>query len=432
MIWAKDSGVAQEIAKDLDEAANMIAAVGRFKTVGYGEVVCMTLDWQSEDAGLAPVTGAAALREFDLSFCLSKPAMVAAEYSDSNTLQSGQRIPGGMIKGAVAQHLRMLGHIPETGELGAALSALRVGEAEPQGIAPTIPLDTVEPEDLTAPDTRWDKATLKQPGCGKGIKFTPDFKRDRNPVSLETETRTRLRIDEKRQAAASGALFSQTLVRPDWPDGTPVIWRSRVDASACPTSTKAEQAARDLVSSALMGGPASLGKTSARMTNLAAAPVPVSPAPGLGRLRVTIRTPTLMLREAHLADTSAYHAALRAYWDCVTGGAYRLADDDGPPDFPPLPAVFASLSLHGGYEARKFRFFGDQVVEPFVLTDPGSVFVLEPVGRPQPSVLAGLSASGLPLVEWAGETPALSAKAWRDCPYLPENGFGAIAVEDAA
>ena len=68
------------------------------------------------------------------------------------------------------------------------------------------------------------------------------------------------------------------------------------------------------------------------------------------------------------------------------------------------------------------------------LTTAGSVFVLRP--RPSRETDACLTvrewlATGLPLPAWAEARYARNDQAgdhWTNCPYLPENGYGQVAV----
>ena len=86
---------------------------------------------------------------------------------------------------------------------------------------------------------------------------------------------------------------------------------------------------------------------------------------------------------------------------------------------------FASQSLAGGYQVLRFQ--ANKPYNPFLLTDPGSVFVLRASGdiaSAQASIAQWLHA-GLSLPGWA---QARYGNHWRTCPFLPEDGFGEVAV----
>ena len=87
-----------------------------------------------------------------------------------------------------------------------------------------------------------------------------------------------------------------------------------------------------------------------------------------------------------------------------------------------LVDFFASQTLAGGYLGHRRRAFGDNVIYPFVLTQPGSVFLLEgEIGE----ALNGLLRSGLPVTKMVDGRPL----SWVNCPYMPENGYGEISVD---
>lgn len=419
-----------KVAAGLQTAATHIAAIGRFKTVGYGEVVGITVAVTGSDAFADTATHTPARQS--LTFGLSKPAMVAARYGDSNTLDSADRIPGGVIKGALAKHLQNLGYDLLKDPMAKALSALVIGEAVPTHSDPdlayssfVLPLDHVEFG--KAPPVRWPGApNFADPPTYADESNLPRFSGDMKtyvpPASLPRETRTRLAINEETQAARTGALFTQTLVR----EGG-VTWTCTVDSSACAPSIELNH-----ILNALLHGPTTLGKTNARMKPIKLAPDSATPPRLLGNVRVTIETPTLMIREKDMASPADYEKALRDYWKEATNNQYDIATEtvDGLPD---VPQMFVQMEFRGGFEARHYRYFGDDVVEPFVLTKPGSVFVLKPVGATDnTATLKTLVKTGLPVGNWeTGALKTLSRVEYECCPFAPQNGYGAITLEDA-
>ena len=84
----------------------------------------------------------------------------------------------------------------------------------------------------------------------------------------------------------------------------------------------------------------------------------------------------------------------------------------------------ASQHLAGGYLAYRYRPWG-KTYHPFVVTDAGSVFLLR--GAPR-SRLEALTISGLPLPVFEDAAPLT----WQNCPFTPENGFGAIRANHLA
>lgn len=81
----------------------------------------------------------------------------------------------------------------------------------------------------------------------------------------------------------------------------------------------------------------------------------------------------------------------------------------------------ASQRLAGGYLATRYRAYG-KAYYPFVLTNSGSVFLLE--GEGLQAKLADLALTGLPVPELNGRAPR-----WETCPYVPENGYGRFSAD---
>jgi hypothetical protein len=75
----------------------------------------------------------------------------------------------------------------------------------------------------------------------------------------------------------------------------------------------------------------------------------------------------------------------------------------------------------GGYQATRFRPW-NPTYHPFVVTEPGSVFLLH--GDIEED-LEQLARGGLPLPLFQKANPL----DWRNCPFVPQNGFGAIRVD---
>ncbi|MFZ4987298.1 MAG: hypothetical protein ACOYLF_17735, partial [Blastocatellia bacterium] len=92
---------------------------------------------------------------------------------------------------------------------------------------------------------------------------------------------------------------------------------------------------------------------------------------------------------------------------------------------------FASQSLAGGfYLHRRFRETQPKYY-PFLLTNPGSVFVLRKEQNAAGQFIRDWLQHGLPLPDWAQQRyapPGTPGEHWDYCPYIRQNGFGEIAV----
>jgi hypothetical protein len=130
-------------------------------------------------------------------------------------------------------------------------------------------------------------------------------------------------------------------------------------------------------------------------------PVAVPYRPGETAYAVMLTTAAVMIApQPALSARDAY----AAFWAKTLPGA-RLTDH------------VAQERLAGGYLARRRRAYRVGYV-PFVLTLPGSVFLLDDV---DPDRLNKLLRSGLKVPDLDGQQVT-----WRTCPFVPENGYGAI------
>ncbi|MBI1980218.1 MAG: hypothetical protein HYS63_01345 [Methylocystis sp.] len=85
-----------------------------------------------------------------------------------------------------------------------------------------------------------------------------------------------------------------------------------------------------------------------------------------------------------------------------------------------LACAFTSRRLAGGYIATRRRPYGKDAFYPFVLTEPGSVFL---VRNGEPSKLKEIARWGFFPVALTG----VDELTWRNCPYVRENGYGEAA-----
>ena len=162
-------------------------------------------------------------------------------------------------------------------------------------------------------------------------------------------------------------------------------------------------------------------------------PTAPPPVPVAASWKVELLAPALMLRVCHLRDQASLETALNVYWDKASGGMLRLAihPTDGDPDY------CATQSLRGGFSQTRFAPYGATTVEPFVLMDRGSYFVVEATDSAQAKaasdVLERWLRTGLPSAHWntddtlSFETP----QRWENNPFLPENGYGAVSITPA-
>ena len=139
---------------------------------------------------------------------------------------------------------------------------------------------------------------------------------------------------------------------------------------------------------------------------------------------ITLQTPALICDPARLDESSGHrelHQAYASAWTELSGSSIILV------------RFFAEQSLAGGYYLHQ-RFQSGKPYNPYVLTEPGSVFVLTAV--PGQEVRAQECVDnwferGLPLPDWAVhryERDGVGGANWNNCPYIRENGYGEITV----
>lgn len=435
---AEDDRGAAEVVALLNRGFALVRAIGAFKTVGFGRLVSAPdkqLPVRSlENVGrLAPGTPLKH-ETFMLRFTLDRPLLVDTAQISGNVFLGSSVVPGSVLKGALATKLDLAGLIDEA--MDEALERLTIGHAFPfvagRAVDETFPKSLVLVGSKTSPALldaaipgEWERALdLDLSFVGRddhhALAFGPDWKTCK-PVWLPSEkhTRTRVRIDPETGAAQHGQLFSQVTI-PPVVRGEPIQWQCQVAWPADPHPSQRRALAQ--ISAALADGLFGIGKTKAIMVreSLTTTPVEECLRPIGNEVRVMLTTAHLMLRCRDLTDEQTYHSALTAYWDRVGDGAFSLAVDDGG------PRVFASQSLVGGQQMVNFNPFndgedGDEQVEPFVLMDPGSVFVLEVRNADRTRAI---------LQKWVLHgLPTFTEAHWTNCPFMPENGYGAITVD---
>lgn len=427
---------AQSICDEIGIALRFVSSIGKFKTAGFGQLVGHKVG-TLEEIPRGANEKAYAPGQYRLSFGVNKPLLVDSTRPDGNTFSGSQVITGGTIKGALAAKLQVGGFDPTSGDLGKTLSMMEIGHAFPNGpdMRP-IPLDHVQhdkdqppvlPPSGYEPDYRDEKHIPA---------FAPDFKGDTKRKYLTREYRTHVKIDAGKGAAENSALFSTSSVLHE--DEQPFTWRTTVRLPDNANDAQKTEFSRCL--NELDHGLFTLGKTKARTVETAISPAKATGSShGTDDWRLVLDTPLLMLREYHLSNEALYWAAIREYWSQATGGCYRLKVTDG------LPRMFARQSFASGFPALRFPWFDEDRLEPFVLTDPGSVFVLECVDKAAgPNKRAELEKSGLPVALWTlpdppdrqrskpGELDAIKKPDFNICPYGPQNGYGHIRAEDAS
>ncbi|MFM2043794.1 MAG: hypothetical protein RLY86_2370 [Pseudomonadota bacterium] len=437
---------AKRWATALDKALRLIPAVGSSKTAGFGEVVAEETEVRLTGTATALTLPAAPARNgadrAHLRLTLDRRFVVDSTRLNDNVFVGSEIIPGAVIKGALARRLELAGTDPTA---SADLSRIRISHAFPEnGVGPgarpanfALPFSLIiDPVSKDTKGVRDALLTLHGKAAtfgGRPPAYILDWKGAwfedvRKIVGYPPEAtvtrlpRTHVEIDET-HTAKDGALFvdvgrsplMNTAKEGEAEKLEPRPWRLTLDRNGADPTFFARVVAA-LTDDGLDG----IGSTGARATFT---PVADDGRPGaLKPVRddlwaVTLITPALMLaprplrEDVRAGNPDALFQHYAAYWRAAAEGAE-------------LRTFFATQSLAGRYLAVRRRSYRDGTYYPYLLTNPGSVFLLKGDLK---SVLQRLSRSGLPAQSVEGEAGTWASD-WRTCPYVPENGFGDFIV----
>ena len=442
---ACDEAQARHISAQIEAGMQWTDQLGAYRTLGFGRLRGITLcelrlrGTQRDDSIRADI--------LDLVIAPDSPFCVDADTPSSNLFYSSEIIPGNVILGTLFNMLeRQQRDLLEDRERGNGDASdpfgklrehfrhLRVRHAFPSDkcqVRPvTMPLSLV-----TAAGDTWDVALEEKARLirGQAPAFAPDWK-DTGPRSyfgwpeLGRELRVRTAIDRKKLRARDEQLFSYDMVRP----GT-ACWHSRISLAGVPGPDR--QAVGEQLQSLLSLGLLGFGKSksTARVTVVPGGAI--RPALDTGRVAdrmgedglvcITLQTPALLLDPDDLDETSG---------QCTLRKAYRTTWQKISPSLV-LCHFYARQTLAGGrYLARRRqgRGEGEAGYYPWVLTDAGSVFVFRVIDNdPAQAALEEWLRDGLPLADNVLTAYGMEGDAaghWRNCPYVPHNGYGEIAI----
>lgn len=433
---------ARDLRRAVEAGLRWTSALGAFHTHGFGQLLEVTVEEIElpKQPRLEPLPGELPVA-FDLLLRPEEPLCLALLDPKGNFFETGLEIPGGALKGALASTWREALGLPPSGpidgqtdldrrELGQSFHLLRISHARPtstgSGRRP-LPLGFSL---ALAGEQLYDLALQDGPCLlgGRAPEFRPDWKstaaveRDFGWPAVERRLQTHTAISAEQRRAAEGQLYTYELLLPD-----PTFeWQARIDLGGIPTNDRVSVA--EQLREVLRGGLRHLGKTQA---GAAIELPPIGPGGGFqpvyeslgddaidGCWVVDLSTPVLLADPSRLDESSGREQLAAAYAAAIgelSGGTLRLL------------RFFARQRLHGGGYVQK-RFQGGRPYSPFFLTEAGSVFVLAASGDPGAAAqtLAGWQQGGLPVPAWA--TAGAGEDLWRRCPFVPENGYGEIAI----
>jgi hypothetical protein len=420
----------------LSKAAHYLPALGALKGVGFGKLTgaALTPPQPVADGALpdCPTTdGRLGLRlRFDRPLCFAKP-----HKPDSNVFESETWMPGAALKAVLARSLSEA----EKEALRFDRWVVTHGWAVPENKDPLLH-SGVLPLSLAWVNRQLVDFALPPEGAPESAScfllkvdkhlYAPSFQIDWKDAE-ETEARERLgcptegpgrylvvrtAIQPEVGQSAEGLLFSRDCVDPKGYD-----WCVDIDLSNLENAAERREAVnrlRRILARPLDG----FGKTKARVTEVrpcTPAPLEMPERPLDGHYILTLRTPARLFLEPEGVDPTGGAQALKqlygGYWREVSGNSLELV------------RYFARQKRVGGeFFQHRFRH-RDEPYRPVWLTEAGSVFVLrvsnEATARDRVRDWLRL---GLPQPGDEGH----SYRDWRTNPYLRENGYGHIVVND--
>ena len=409
-------GVTPERARQLVTAAlHLVPAVGAMKSAGFGKVSAPDV---GEPKPVILGTRPDSAVQFDVTWEVDRPAAVGGMMKSDNLFAGDRVLPGGAIKGCMAQNLKCAGML-DAG-MNKLLAAMTVGHAFPVLKDADLPLRHLSLSLAVSGEYVVDflggKDALELPleGVPARWAFSSDWKsRDWMLIEdefgqkwddLDFDVRTRTAIDPQKGSAAydtdtkSGKVFSIAAV-----ENKGIHWKGRL---IFPNGSDGD--ARASVLALLDKGMVGLGKTSATLYSASIEPDNNVDKGRRGRLTppyaLTLQTPAVLNDPERLSQGYSLASDYAAYWDSQ---GFRLID------------FFASQHLEGGYIALRYPPRDDRI-EPWLLTDAGSVFLVEP--KNPDDRIDDLLRLGLPPATWLNDC------SWEKFPFGRENGYGQVML----
>jgi len=427
------AGEEADVASRLERAFRWTSNFGAGRTIGFGRVADVAIKWLAEPSEETQVDASRTLYEY--SIALKDPFCFARKRIAENLFESDPVIAGSVVRGVAATTLNeVLGRKgrdvidadatadPTWSALAKHFNAISISHALPSlAVRPVVPPISIV---RSAKEEFHDVALREGPGlvAGEAPEFFIDWKHGADKTlrtkfqwpDLEShkEIRVRTAIDREQRRAADKQLFSYELIRPD-----DLVWRGTVDFSDI-TNDQERAAAIEQFQRLFDLEPAAWGKTKARGR------LSMTPHPGMrdSRLQdvpwvVTLQTPALLNDATQLNESAGASSLFAQYaraWSEMSGASVRLV------------RFFAHQSLAGGYLNHRFR--AGKRYAPFFLTNPGSVFVVEPIPEKEQQArdfMKTIAKNRLPI---PSSVEARYTGDWRSNPFLSVDGFGEVVV----
>lgn len=445
LIHASDKNKAGELAKQIELGFKWITAFGSIKGAGYGRLkeVSVKVDEVAFSTSSVSINSADSGIALALSFI--DDLMIGDIKRGVNYQESKHIIPGSVIKGSFARHLNALcgvanlaKEIDKTNQrvakefpvLAEFFSDIRFTHAFPthpgSNLRPvSIPFSTVYLEGVyydvaRTEGTELSETTHKSPTFQIDWKATQSLSDEFGWAACEVVNKIRTAINETTGTADENQLYTFQYIA-----ASDQEWLSEIQFTPAQfPDAKVRKALVSEFEAALTAGWMFMGKRDAGFTFSARTGhwTPAKKQHPSGKIVetqciITLQTDALLfdgkqIAKEHIKNVESVYSN---YWHEVTNGACRMAD------------FFARQKMAGGYLARKFQI--SKPYYPYILTEAGSVFILEIVNEEQaPEYIEKFQSKGLPLPSSIIQAMSEDRPIWQQCPFAPENGFGEVAI----
>jgi len=429
-LFSNDDNYLNEIAW-IEKGLQWITHIGAYRTIGFGRIANVKIDILNDSMkGNTESKLELDKDRFIIALSPDRPFCFSKRQADQNLFESEDFIPGGAIKGAIATALGKVQNSQNGNELINNLEKIQFSHAFPsenENIRPIIhPLSLVNSMDKIYDVALCDKPVLIN---GKSPAFSCDWKvpanSDDNDIfkhpTPNRELRVRTAIDSKNRRAKDENLFSYEMVVPDGFNWVGIVDFSRIEE-------KSRKSVAESLKNHLAMGISYLGKTKANANVKIINNLIDCNQSDFKSIReannsfwvITLQSSALLNDPLFIPEKGKSNSLFEAYdaaFQDISGESLKLV------------RFFADQSLVGGYLSKRFprnkiKYF------PFLLTSPGSVFVLTPTLpeiKPEDveKMVKEWYLNGLPLPQWVKDNYGTT---WQKCPFMPENGYGEIAV----
>ncbi len=457
-LFCQDETMLDKMLIHVEAALKWTMQVGGYRSIGYGRISDVRMEKLKKRPIPQPRPTPSETGRLDILIRPEQPFCIAQKpRTDNNLFESGAVIPGSAIIGAMASTWKQLADCPQghpvdrikdgaREALKTCFDRIRLTHAFP--MAQCLRRPVVAPFSLVKVDgptcrAYYDVALLPGPSLihGRIPSFSIDWKNHADVMedfgwpNLRRELRVRTAIDRLTMRSREAELFAYEMIVPG-----KTAWAATVDLERGEINHTGKVVSQ--LTSLLYHGLSGLGKTGTPASIQILEPGGIKsvfrsdPAPRDGLWVLTLQTPALLLDPEAIKTGPARQQTIAGYrqaWSALSKNSLWMIRH------------FARESLAGGrYLYNRFQRKVEpggatRAYYPWLLTEAGSVFVLRAKdGREEDARehIRRWLANGLDLPEWAikrygrkntnGEY--LPGDHWTTCPFIPENGFGEVAV----